>query len=51
VKSGELVIELPKDTDERLVEAGFKGSLGPLKMATILRRYSSNQASVRFIHH
>lgn len=38
LKAGELVIELPNDTDERLVEAGFKGSLGPLKMATVLHR-------------
>lgn len=38
IKAGELVIELPKDTDERLVEAGFKGAIGPLKMATVTHR-------------
>lgn len=34
-KDGKLVIELPRAIDTKLVEAGFKGALGPLKMATI----------------
>lgn len=38
LKSGELVIELPKTIDAQLVEAGFKAALGPLKMATITNR-------------
>lgn len=38
VKAGELVIELPADVDERLVQAGFKGAVGPLKMATVTHR-------------
>ncbi|MDB5970095.1 MAG: integrase [Hydrocarboniphaga sp.] len=37
-KAGETVIELPQEIDERLVEAGFKGALGPLKMATVTHR-------------
>lgn len=38
LKAGELIIELPKDVDTRLVEAGFKGAVGPLKMATVTHR-------------
>lgn len=38
LKSGELVIELPKAVDVQLVDAGFKAALGPLKMATITNR-------------
>lgn len=38
VKAGDLVIELPPDVDDRLVQAGFKGALGPLKMATVTHR-------------
>ena len=38
LKAGELVIELPADVDQALVEAGFKAALGPLKMATITNR-------------
>lgn len=38
IKDGQLVSELPPETDHRLVEAGFKGALGPLKMTTITHR-------------
>ena len=32
------VCELPKDIDQLLVEAGFKGHLGPMKMNTVIHR-------------
>lgn len=32
------VCELPKDIDQLLVESGFKGHLGPLKMNTVIHR-------------
>ncbi len=38
IKDGQLVCELPAETDRRLVDAGFKGALGPLKMATVTHR-------------
>ncbi len=38
LKNGERVIELPKDTDEHLVAAGFKSALGALKMSTVSHR-------------
>lgn len=38
IKDGQLVCELPAETDQRLVNAGFKGALGPLKMATVTHR-------------
>lgn len=38
LKAGELIIELPAAVDGQLVEAGFKASMGPLKMATITNR-------------
>lgn len=34
----ESVCELPKDIDQLLVESGFKGHLGPLKMNTVIHR-------------
>lgn len=38
LKAGELISELPADVDAKLVEAGFKAALGPLKMATVTHR-------------
>jgi integrase len=38
LKAGKLVIELPREIDRNLVEAGFKGAVGPLKMTTVTHR-------------
>jgi len=38
VKDGNVVCELPAEIDRQLVDAGFKGALGPLKMATVTHR-------------
>ena len=38
VKDGNVVCELPAEIDLQLVVAGFKGSLGPLKMSTVTHR-------------
>lgn len=38
IKAGELVMELPDETDRQLVTAGFKGAVGPLKMSTVSHR-------------
>lgn len=39
-RKGQLVSELPKALDQKLVDAGSKGQLGPLKMNTVRHRLS-----------
>lgn len=36
--NGETICELPQDIDQLLVDSGFKGHLGPLKMNTVIHR-------------
>lgn len=37
-RRGQVVCELPTAVDRALVEAGFKGALGPLKLTTVVHR-------------